>query len=363
MTTSSGNTSGSTPIDALTLRSPDALVAAVPYLLGFRPVESAVVVWLRAGRIMLTQRLDLPSEEAHLAEWRSALWTHVAADRADEIVVVLVTGRSDLEWIQQAIVTDADARGIAVRDALRLSGDRWWSLLCSDESCCPVAGRQVQSDVAAAVAAEFTMLGQAPLPDRESIEAWLSADPVQVAEVVRRLPAGLPGRGSGPRRRQVWRDRSLELVRECLTQAAPSRRANESPAVLARLLPALADIRVRDTALWDLAQSDSDGLRRAMAVLVQALRAAPEGLVAPVATCVAIVAWQLGDGTRATIAVDRALSDDPGYSLALLVTASLRAGLPPEAWREAMAGLTRDECRYGAGAAAGDPDAEQKESA
>ena len=60
MTTSPHDPSGSTPIDALTLRSPDALVAAVPYLLGFWPTDSAVVVWLRGGRIMLTQRLDLP---------------------------------------------------------------------------------------------------------------------------------------------------------------------------------------------------------------------------------------------------------------------------------------------------------------
>ena len=364
MTTSPRNPSGSTPIDALTLRSPDALVAAVPYLLGFRPAESAVVVWLRGGRIMLTQRLDLPNRQVHLADWRAALWTHTAADRADEIVVVLVTDRSDLEWIQSAIVTDADARGIDIRDALRVSGDRWWSLLCSDESCCPVDGRLVQPDIAEAVAAEFTLLGQAPLPDRESIETWLSADPVQVAEVVRRLPAGLPGRGSSERRRQVWRDRSIELVRDCLTERSGDPRVNESPAVIARLLPALADIRVRDTALWDLAHSDSEALRRAMPVLVQALRAAPEGLVAPVATCVAIVAWQVGDGTRASIAIDRALSDDPGYSLALLVMTSLRAGLPPEAWREAMGGLTRDECRNGSGSAgaANQTDA-QKESA
>jgi hypothetical protein len=30
------------------------------------------------------------------------------------------------------------------------------------------------------------------------------------------------------------------------------------------------------------------------------------------------------------------------------VAASLRAGLPPDAWRESMAALTRDDCRHGA---------------
>ena len=38
------------------------------------------------------------------------------------------------------------------------------------------------------------------------------------------------------------------------------------------------------------------------------------------------------------------------YSLALLLAASLEAGLPPVAWRESMAGLSRDHCRHGADA-------------
>jgi len=78
------------------------------------------------------------------------------------------------------------------------------------------------------------------------------------------------------------------------------------------------------------------------------LRSAPDGHVAPVASCAAIVAWLLGDGARAHIAVDRARHDDAGYSLALLLAASLTAGLPPAAWRESMAALTRDDCRHGA---------------
>ncbi|MCX6433850.1 MAG: DUF4192 family protein, partial [Actinobacteria bacterium] len=215
--------------------------------------------------------------------------------------------------------------------------------------------------------AEFTGLGQAPLPDRGSIEDSMAADPEQVAEVARRLPAGLPGRSTARRRRQVWRDRSLELVRVALVEPPRVGRTVESPSVIARLLLGLADIRVRDTALWDLAHGEQDDLRRALDVLTQALRAAPEGLVAPVATCVAIVAWQLGDGTRASIAVERALQDEPEYSLAALVSASLRAGLPPQAWREAMGGLTREICRYGTGRESGADgtadSAEQKESA
>jgi hypothetical protein len=52
----------------LTLASPDALLAAIPHLLGFPPRDSVVLVGLGAdgaGResIQLTQRFDRPSDD------------------------------------------------------------------------------------------------------------------------------------------------------------------------------------------------------------------------------------------------------------------------------------------------------------
>lgn len=45
---------------AITLKSPYELLAVVPYLLGFRPTSSVVVLCLTNNRLGLTQRLDLP---------------------------------------------------------------------------------------------------------------------------------------------------------------------------------------------------------------------------------------------------------------------------------------------------------------
>ena len=115
------------------------------------------------------------------------------------------------------------------------------------------------------------------------------------------------------------------------------------------IVEGLADVRVRDTVLWECARMDSEPLLAALRVLSDAVRCAPRGLTAPVATTCAVVAWMVGDGTRAMIATERARDDDPRYSLAALIEASLRSGLPPQAWREATAGLTRAECRHGSG--------------
>ena len=59
------------------------------------------------------------------------------------------------------------------------------------------------------------------------------------------------------------------------------------------------------------------------------VRRAQPGYVAAPASLLAFTAWQCGDGALANIALDRALADAPGYSMALLLQAALDAGMPP----------------------------------
>jgi hypothetical protein len=61
------------------------------------------------------------------------------------------------------------------------------------------------------------------------------------------------------------------------------------------------------------------------------VRRAQPGYVAAPASLLAFTAWQGGDGALANIAIDRALADAPGYSMALLLQEALDAGMPPSA--------------------------------
>ena len=326
----------------IVMTSPDAVVAGLPYLIGFTPRESAVLLWLGRGRLLLTQRLDLPPG-APSSEWTGAVWSHAGARQADALVAVLVTDDSPHADIPAVLVDEAAARGVDVRDVLVVSGGRWRSLLCRDEACCGERGRQVDSRVAALVAAEFTGAGVAPSPDRASLESEL------MPAGRRRRPAAMPA--SGPEREQ-WRDGAIDsFVAEV---AGPAARPASSPeAFLDGLVAALRDVRVRDTVLWEVSALDREAQGRALQVLAAALRRSGPGAVAPIATCAAVTAWLLGDGARAGIALRHALADGPDYSLAVLVDGALRAGLPPSAWREAMRALSREECRHGADAGEG----------
>ena len=48
------------------------------------------------------------------------------------------------------------------------------------------------------------------------------------------------------------------------------------------------------------------------------------------------MAWQAGDGALANVALDRALADEPRYSMALLLRQVITAGAPPSLARLPM---------------------------
>jgi Domain of unknown function (DUF4192) len=65
-------------------------------------------------------------------------------------------------------------------------------------------------------------------------------------------------------------------------------------------------------------------------------RRAQPGYVAAPASLLAFVAWQSGDGALANVALDRALADEPGYSMAQLLRQVITAGTPPSLARLPM---------------------------
>lgn len=324
--------------DTLVLTSPDALVSGLPYLLGFPPVESAVLLWLRDRRLLLTQRIDLPIAAAELEPWLAAMWSHVAAREADELVIVMATARADAADLAATVSAVAAQNAIGVRDALLLDNGRWRSLLCTDPECCDPAGRDVDPQVADRIAAEFTGAGVAPASARDALVHELDAAPEQVTAVAQAIAAARPRSD-----RERWRNGVIAEFASRLARADADIRTAEA----ARLVLGLDDVRIRDTVLWEVSHAEADRRFTALALLATCARWAPSGRVAPIATCVAIAAWLVGDGARAQIALDRALHERPEYSLAQLVQHSVRVGLPPSVWREAMAGLTRRECRHG----------------
>jgi hypothetical protein len=94
----------------------------------------------------------------------------------------------------------------------------------------------------------------------------------------------------------------------------------------ARMLAALRWLRARDDA-W--ARMDPVHKAEHLRLWTDLTRQAPAGYVAGPAALLAFVAWQHGDGALANVALDRALADNPGYSMAQLLRQVITAGAPP----------------------------------
>ena len=102
---------------------------------------------------------------------------------------------------------------------------------------------------------------------------------------------------------------------------------------IARITVALRDLRVRDDA-W--ARMDPAHADQHLRLWIDVVRRAQPGYVAAPAALLAFIAWQSGDGALANVALDRALADDPWYSMALLLRQVITAGAPPSLARLPM---------------------------
>jgi len=155
-----------------TLTSPHDLLAAVPFLIGYHPLNSLVVIALSDDAIGMAMRVDFPGEPALLA-------AHLVHQKAEAAIIVayLPDGLASDDHtlaIQEAI----KARGIDIKECIQVVGDRYRSTICADPSCCPLEGNQIPEIADSLIAAEQVALGK-PLPFAgiNAMRLSLSAEP------------------------------------------------------------------------------------------------------------------------------------------------------------------------------------------
>jgi hypothetical protein len=314
------------PEEKLKLSSPAQILAAIPYLIGFAPERSIVVISLRRKRIGLTMRFDLATPRV---EAREIVVSRLRADRATEAVLVLYdppaarpqrpgapTARGMIRAIRRS--------GIHVQDALGVREGRYWSYLCTDLSCCPELGRAVPCGDDAdfsRVAATFVALGTAPLASRDQLRESLTLSPaVDRAQLEDCYQA-------------ASRSPSLHPVARWLTAveryaAGPVRPGGElSLQEAAHLIVSLQDNLVRDEIVSWCADELIDGLLTVCRELVRL--AVPPYHVQLLAT-LAWAAFVTGDGALASVALELALAAEPGHALSGLLAQALDGGITPE---------------------------------
>ena len=106
--------------------------------------------------------------------------------------------------------------------------------------------------------------------------------------------------------------------------------------LLAHVIGRLSDIQVRDYALGS---HNDENLSTYLAMWHNLTIIAPAHYIAPVACLFASLAYENGDSELALKAIERALHDDPAYSLAILLRRVFKAGWPPRSFSAMRAEL------------------------
>ncbi|MFF4990416.1 DUF4192 domain-containing protein [Streptosporangium saharense] len=330
---------------ALLLASTQDILGAVPYLVGFHPSDSLVVIGLRGRpprcRLHLTVRWDLPLAPPGPGK----LLPLLAEEGITQVIVVgygpgaLVTPAMDLT------VTLFRQSGVTVVDALRAEDGRYWSYTCSRADCCPADGTPYDRETGV-VAAKATVHGLVALPDRRTLER--SLDPVDGAErlamrratarVTRELRAGLAESDAPGGLAAEFVADGMARVRSAIALHASGGRLSDEEAV--RLGFALAVVRIRDEA-WALTADraptgDAVSADACLGLWRDLTRRLEPRFVPPAASLLGAAAWCRGDSALAGIALSRACDIDPGYSMANLLMCALRHLLPPRVLRDRM---------------------------
>lgn len=326
----------------LLLGSTEDVLGAVPYLLGFHPAESLVVIGLIGSpprsRLHLTIRWDLPLSSD---EPGNGLGAVVPLFRKEEITQVLMVGYGPGSLVTPAI-DEAGAlfrrSGLTVVDALRVEDGRYWSYHCSRTDCCPVDGVRYERR-ATVIATEAIMHGLVALPDRETLQR--SLDPVTgpareaMREATSRLMEELHGRLVGCQDADglamEFVAEGMARVREAITVYGRGGRLDDDQA--ARLGLDLAVIRIRDEA-WALITDDTHDVH--LKLWHDLTRRLEPRFVPPAASLLGLVAWRHGDSALAGVALARAHEADPGYSMAHLLMHAIRHLVPPHALDDRM---------------------------
>ena len=323
--------------------SPEAVLAVVPHLLGFYPSRSLVVLGLGdRGRVVVTFRYDLPEPPDDELSDDIARHASFVLER-EGIRAVLLVGYGPADLVEPVACRTAGSligSGVQLQELLRADGGRYWSLLCSDLTCCPPEGRAYDpgSHPAAAVMADAGLAAQ---PDRDSLARTLQRSAGTAETISRATSQSLArlarlvelGEAEGDRDPQL---RATRTGRREIQQAIRRYRRGgriDSVERLAWLAVLLSDIRVRDDAWARMHPAYQEHHRRLWTDVLRS--AALDYLPAP-ASLLAFVAWQAGNGALAAMAVDRALGADPAYSMAHLLSSALEAALPPSAAKMPM---------------------------
>jgi hypothetical protein len=327
----------SSPSRTVPITSPTGIIQVVPYLLGFHPGRDVVIIGTRPPRHTVKITLRYSLDPAAVTDQVGHALAVLSTQHYDTAVAVgygpekLVTPFMD--WLRP----EAEAQGIRFTELLRVDTGqkRYWSYRCENPDCCAPEGTSYElttnstvtdmlasgmSEVLASREVLAATIGPCTGDEATSMERATRKAERRAARILRQTPQ--PGKPVGKHGLALA---GIRAVQQAIRKYHRGDTLTHNEA--AWLLVVLRDQWVRDDAWSRMDASDHQAHLRLWTDLTHL--ALPGYVVTP-ASLLAFVAWQHGNGAFANIALDRAMTENPDYSMARILRDALAVGMEPE---------------------------------
>ncbi len=309
----------------LTARNPEDLLALVPFLLGFVPSRSLVM--LTFGPRPFHARIDLPAphDRAALEDMVDALVEPARRHGVERVVAVVYSDDpTQTRLVVRELERGLEGAGVRLLESLRSHGDRWW----------PARGRRPGDSPDGVVVdltthpftAEAVLDGRVTLGSRDELAQSLAHAPDEELDAM--FEAHLES--AAEELSHLDLDERVSEAVELVEFLVGDGRAPREP-TLAWLLLALRHREIM-TAVWECTCPPSGGEvspREEAAWWSAVLRRTPEPYRAAPAALLSWAAWRSGHGALAWCAVDAALAEPGGHALARGVADLLERAVSP----------------------------------
>ena len=238
-------------VSTVRLASPGSVIASIPYLFGFHPDNSLVVLGVShsaGGGSFIRHGVRLDLEQVRGQERTTALELAARMRDQDADIAILVafgprgaTGakarpdhcRKLMAAFRAQLEAAASEERVTVVDALYSANGRWWSYMCRNNRCCPAAGTVVPADAPAALAGAFATRGHTVYASREALDATLDPHPPEIlartAAAAEHLDPGWYDTDAGLADARKLMDVLLARCGDDAEQAAPRTTRAEGP--------------------------------------------------------------------------------------------------------------------------------------
>ncbi len=323
-------------MDTFTARTSVDLLAVVPFVIGFHPEDSVVLLTFSASgpagrdRASFHARVDLPLVEDEQRQVAALLREVATRHGARTVGLVLYTDDSAAARLfADLLVPDLLADDIEVVDVLRVDGDRFFSVEDLDDPGTPY-------DLAAhPFTASQVLLGRVAHESRAALRDTLISHDDEDAEAVAAAAdavvdgligagRGAPGAG-GISALMVAEARWLQTTVRSWVSSGAAVSAEEA----GRVLVLVSFEALREVAWSEMSRATA---RQHVELWRGLVRRAPVDVRAGAAGLLGFAAWLAGEGALAWCALERCFEADPDDQLGQHVAALLESATPPVVW-------------------------------